>query len=131
MTQKERELLAQALERYGGRNQIVKAMEEMAEAIRALSKVYHEEAEAVPVNEMILRRMNLAEELADVGIMIDQVKLLLPDVDCMISLYRKAKMRRLEQRMEEADKAAAPGADARTTHTEQEGAGAQAHEASR
>ena len=108
MTQKEQALLTAALNRYGGRNQIVKAMEELAEAIRALSRVY-QESDETDSTELILGRMNLAEELADVGIMTDQMKLLLPDVDYMTRLYRKAKMNRLEKRLSDEGGGAACG----------------------
>lgn len=67
-----------ALEHFGIENQENKAIEEMAELIQAISK-----------------QTNIAEEIADVQIMLDQLKIIYPHwVD-----FEKIKLKRLSERI--------------------------------
>lgn len=68
----------QALNHFGAYNQHLKLIEEMAELTQA-----------------ILKGTNIAEEIADVQIVLDQIKLLHPD---WISL-EQIKLKRLEGRL--------------------------------
>lgn len=76
-----------ALEHYGVRRQMVKCMEECGELIRALARNLSGEANA----------QNVAEELADVEIMLRQMRLAFGDVDRI----KAQKLARLKMRMEE------------------------------
>lgn len=69
MTEKQKEVLCDALWRYGEENQLRICMEECAELIQAISKVqrYPESKE---------HKANLLEEIADVLICIEYIKLI-------------------------------------------------------
>lgn len=72
-----------AIEHFGKHNQIKQAIEEMAELIQALLKLYRH-----PENS------NVEEEIADVKIMIRQLELLF-DKD-IIDSWEQVKLKRLE-----------------------------------
>lgn len=64
----------QAVARYGPAHQLVKTQEELGELIQAIAKLQNAEnaAEAEALAERVL------EEAADVSIMLDQLKLIIP-----------------------------------------------------
>lgn len=62
------ELLKEAVSRWGKESQSFKAIEEMAELTKALSKAYRK-----PEKDQIL---NVLEEIADVRIMLDQMQII-------------------------------------------------------
>lgn len=68
----------QSLDKFGSKHQKLKLIEEMAELTQAL-----------------LKGTNVAEEIADVQIVLDQIKLLNPD---WIS-WEQVKLKRLEERL--------------------------------
>lgn len=84
------EILEAAIARYGEKVQMIIAMEEMAELIKELSKflrgAHNEDA--------------IAEEIADVRIMLDQMEILF---DCAgaAALYESVKVERLRKRLED------------------------------
>ena len=75
--------LEKAIRHYGSKNQITKSIEEMAELIRALTRD---------------DTQNIMEEIADVHIMITQLRLIFDSqqIDDMIT----QKLKRLESRIE-------------------------------
>ena len=87
------DILEKAIKHYGAKNQMGVACEESAELIQAISKClrYKDDIEA---------RNNLVEEIADVLIMIDQLKIIVNIKDYEIVCYRKYKLERLERRIE-------------------------------
>ena len=77
-----------ALERYGKTNQIAKAIEELSELQKELCKVL--------IGEMDL--LNVIEEIADVEIMMEQMRLIFnSNID--IERVKDRKVERLERRM--------------------------------
>lgn len=82
MTDMERKTFCAALSRYGAQAQIVMVFEEMAELQDVLCKFLRGRVDGDTL-------ANIAEELADVGIMLDQV-----------AEQRAHKVRRLRERME-------------------------------
>ena len=86
-------ILEKAIKHYGAKNQMGVACEESAELIQAISKClrYKDDIEA---------RNNLVEEIADVLIMIDQLKIIVNIKDYEIECYRRYKLERLERRIE-------------------------------
>ena len=84
------EILKNAIARYGEKVQMVIAMEEMAELTKELSKflrgAHNEDA--------------IAEEVADVRIMLDQIVIMF---DCAgaAALYESVKVERLRKRLED------------------------------
>ena len=86
------DILEKAIKHYGAKNQMGVACEESAELIQAISKClrYKDDIEA---------RNNLVEEVADVLIMIDQLKIIMNIKDYEIECYRRYKLDRLEKRI--------------------------------
>lgn len=84
------EILKSAIERYGNTYQLIISMEEMAELTKELSKflrgAHNEDA--------------IAEEIADVRIMLDQLEIMF---DCAgaAAVYEAAKVERLRRRLED------------------------------
>ena len=76
-------VLWEAIEHYGVKDQMIKAMEECAELIVAIAK-----------NDL----PNIAEEIADVRIMIDQIEIIL-GIDT--GMIRQGKLERLDRRIKE------------------------------
>lgn len=82
---RDRQILGRAIQTYGRRRQIDKAIEEMAELTAALLHYRERGGTADPVRE----------EIADVGIMLDQLILIFGGDE----FYREQKVRRLRQRL--------------------------------
>ena len=83
-----KQILRKAIEHYGKGFQWSKAIEELSELIRALARA--DDAE------------NVAEEMADVRIMLDQLELIFRNGQ-KVARYEVQKLRRLDQRVHAAD----------------------------
>lgn len=83
------DVIEKAIETYGSMNQCVVAMEEMAELQKELSK-------AIRGEEV---RENIVEEMADVEIMIMQLRRIFTISDKEINAHKRAKLKRLEKRL--------------------------------
>ena len=83
-----REILENALMTYGAEAQILMVMEEMAELQKELCKNIRGKANVA----------NIAEEIADVQIMLEQM-MLLHDCRDAVDEWRRRKLERLEQRL--------------------------------
>ena len=83
-----RQILVAAIRHYGTGNQRFKAMEELAELIRALARCDDRE--------------NLAEEIADVRIMLDQLEIMLGN-SADVRRWEFKKLKRLDERVHAAD----------------------------
>lgn len=86
------EILKNALQHYGANSQRIVAIEEMSELTKELCKVSRGEENAA----------HIAEEIADVRIMLDQMEILF---DCAgaAAAYQAAKVERLRKRLEETN----------------------------
>lgn len=84
------DIYRQALEKWGADLQIVMVFEEMAELQKELSKNMRGK----------LNIYNIAEEIADVEIMLEQMKLLF-SIENDVEEWKKAKIERLAKRSEE------------------------------
>ena len=91
------DILEKAIRHYGAKNQMGVACEESAELIQAISK-------CLRYKDNIEVRNNLVEEIADVLIMIDQLKIIMNIKDYEIECYRDYKLQRLERRIENEKK---------------------------
>lgn len=80
-------ILCAAIRKYGQSAQQFKAIEELSELIRALARFDDE---------------NIAEEMADVRIMLDQLELIFRNGQ-KVAKYEVQKLRRLDQRVHAAD----------------------------
>lgn len=80
-------ILVAAIHKYGQSMQQFKAIEELSELIRALARFDDE---------------NIAEEMADVRIMLDQLELIFRNGQ-KVARYEVLKLRRLDQRVHAAD----------------------------
>lgn len=87
-----RGVLQQAIDKYGAQMQLVIAMEEMAELQKELSKAIRGNADADYITE----------ELADVEIMLEQIKMIF---GCWFAVedWKKKKVERLAERLEGSD----------------------------
>lgn len=81
-------ILRTAIDTYGPGLQRMKAIEELSELIRALARC--DDAE------------NIAEEIADVRIMLDQLQFIFRNHD-KVARYEREKLARLDRRLHAAD----------------------------
>lgn len=88
-----------ALSTYGIKNQLVMCMEECAELAKECSKLYRKFQNGYPKTIDI---MHLSEEIADVEIMIEQLKLFY-DLDDEVEADKRAKIHRLADRLYDGD----------------------------
>lgn len=91
MTKEEKKIFQDALRVFGGRNQITVALEEMSELQKELCKYLRSDSSFSTVN--------IAEEIADVGIMLDQMKIEF-QVEDAVEEQRAYKVRRLRERID-------------------------------
>ena len=89
MSQTEKEILRKAINKWGNSVQLSMVKEELAELIVAVS---HWERERIKKDE-------LASEIADVLIMINQLKLMVSVSDYQIDQHRSLKLARLKERL--------------------------------
>lgn len=92
MTDMERKTFCAALSRYGGQAQITMVFEEMAELQNVLRKFLRGRIDGDTL-------ANIAEEIADVGIMLDQMTIEF-EVEDAVAEQRAYKVRRLRSRLE-------------------------------
>lgn len=86
------EILQEAIKKYGINNQCNMCIEEMAELTKELLKLRRESTQAGYKS----RQKNIKEEIADVQIMLDQMKMIFGDT----AEQEELKVNRLKERME-------------------------------
>jgi len=89
----EKELMAAAIERYGEGAQLVKCCEELGELTQAICKMFDKSTGVQPDAEAVV------EEIADVEIMIEQVRMILRVDPAQEARWRDRKLRRLKARL--------------------------------
>ena len=92
MTEEERNAFLDALRVFGSQNQITMVFEEMAELQDVLCKFLRGRIDGDTL-------VNIAEEIADVGIMLDQMAIEF-EVEDAVAEQRAHKVRRLRERIE-------------------------------
>lgn len=92
MTETERKIFNTALKLYGGQAQIMILFEEMAELQDVLCKLLRGRVDGNTI-------ANIAEEIADVGIMLDQMKIEF-QVENAVKKQRIHKVQRLRERID-------------------------------
>lgn len=100
MRENDRKIMHRAIDTYGRRAQCDVAIEEMAELTKALMKTRR-----VPDDDHAAQehaRSNVIEEIADVEIMIDQLKIMYDEH--YVNAVREQKLVRLESRLNDAEK---------------------------
>ena len=105
-TKEQRKIESEALGRYGIEAQTLMLAEEMGELIKACNKLIRHKGKH-DLKRFFELTGNLAEEIADVQIMIDQISLCwlgseLPNPN--VALIKQAKLERLKMRMEDEGK---------------------------
>lgn len=95
MAEAENEIFKKALETYGMQAQITMVFEEMSELQKELCKFLRGKNDVETI-------ANIAEEIADVEIMLDQMKLLF-DIDDDVAGFRERKVLRLADRLRRAE----------------------------
>lgn len=97
MNKSERAVLKAAIDKYGNDSQLAVAQEECAELIQAISKLNRAGNSDHPGRTAKAAMNNLMEEAADVGIMLDQIRIMLPSK--AYDTIRAQKIARLEKRI--------------------------------
>lgn len=82
------DILDKAIAFYGADNQMMQTCEELSELIQAIIKYRRYGEERAP---------NIAEEIADCEIMIEQVKRIMEFTEYDIAAWKKRKLERLER----------------------------------
>ena len=90
-----------AIAHYGPAHQLVKLQEELGELIQAIAKLQN----AADAEEAQARAEHVLEEAADVSIMLDQLKLILPFGTSRMDAWKKSKISRLSERLGKAEEA--------------------------
>lgn len=90
-----REILRRAIDTYGERHQIDKAIEEFSELTKALLKLRYAEKDY----EIQICRDAVTEEMADVEIMMEQLVMIFQNRS-KVDLVRNEKILRLERRLD-------------------------------
>lgn len=88
----EMSLLQRAIAKYGKDAQMKMVLEEMSELQKEICKLWRGKD----------NRDAIAEEVADVEIMLDQLKLML-DIPYQVEQHRQNKLQRLQERLEEKE----------------------------
>lgn len=91
--QKQKETLIRAVETFGMQSQLTQTMEECAELVKECSKAIR----GFDVRE------NIIEEVADVYIMLSQLRIMFEIGDAELKELLNYKIRRLGERLEEAE----------------------------
>lgn len=94
MTDEHKRILKHAISHYGETHQIDKAIEEMSELTKALLKLRYAEKDY----ELDILQKAVAEEMADVGIMLLQLRMIF-DFDSTILQYEEEKVQRLQRQI--------------------------------
>lgn len=92
-------ILKKAIVRYGYADQTVKCMEEMGELTQALAK----ELIAPSATEKLKARAHIVEEISDVEIMLDQIKLMHDIKKDEVEKTKEFKLVRLNARIDDGD----------------------------
>jgi hypothetical protein len=87
----EKDIMNEAIHVYGYENQVNKFIEESGECIASVMRY--------KINPNIDTQSHMFEELADLGIMIEQMNIMFEQGD--IQKFRKSKIQRLEQRLKD------------------------------
>lgn len=87
------EIYKQAIEKFGDRNQTYKAIEELSELIKELAVLLSYNLTKGQLEDF--DKSNLEEEIADVEIMLEQLKLIF-DCHDIINTVKKQKIERLK-----------------------------------
>lgn len=90
MKNEQKTILKKVIDKFGIDNQIEQALEETIELALSIKKVMrYDDLESIN---------HMAEEIADVSIMIEQLKLIFPDLNAKIEYMLDAKIDRLQYR---------------------------------
>ena len=94
----EQEIIKRAVYKFGPQSQEVKTIEELSELSQAICKVI--DAQKVgSMNNLIDCMSHMYEEIADVEIMLAQIREIFSDADSEIRTWRSKKLQRLAIRM--------------------------------
>lgn len=92
-------ILKKAISTYGADLQVLVAIEEMAELQQAIVKLKRAKAKDTTTAEYKKLVLHIAEEIADVKIMLEQLELIF-GCDREVACYMEYKIKRLKKRLE-------------------------------
>lgn len=96
----DQEVYKQAIGFFGVRHQVDLAVEEMSELTKALMK--YRRAEEKGAEDKTDERLSIIEEMADVEVMFDQLKMIY-DCESVVALKKYLKTERLAKRLKEIE----------------------------
>lgn len=99
---KPKEIIKNAIDTYGVEAQVDMAIEEMSELIKALVKYKRAQKEPSKWDYKAIVRANVVEEIADVDIMIEQLKMIF-DCHNLVERQKTNKLNRLKNRLGEQE----------------------------
>ena len=91
----EQMILSNAIKKYGVLNQLIVAIEELSELTKELT-------EYLRGNTGIVNREHIAEEMADMGIMIEQLRIIFNN-QADVDEWEAIKLKRLDERLKRSD----------------------------
>ena len=92
------EIMKRAVYKFGPKAQEVKAVEELAELQQAICKVI-DACEHQNMRSIVESTAHMFEEMADVEIMLDQLRIIFSDASVEVEVWKQKKLARLAQRM--------------------------------
>jgi len=98
ITPEEKRIMLKAVHKWGEYLQVVVTAEELAELQKELLKILRE-WDGAPLRKSILR-LSLIEEMADVEIMIDQIKVMI-ECEPEVANMRELKLTRVKEMLDE------------------------------
>lgn len=116
MTDQIRALLRRAIDTHGATLQTWKAVEEMGELIQALAKLAGDPG--APAPDYNKRVDHVAEEIADVRIMLEQICMIF-NIEERAGQWRWHKLQRLKERLDQRERLEGKEADAHVEETDQ------------
>lgn len=87
-----------AIDSHGRSRQLLKAIEELGELTQAIARLLAASAADRPAYEALVDQ--LMEEVADVEVMLDQIKLIFPDGALRVAGWKTYKLARLDLRLD-------------------------------
>ena len=90
-----KEILCNAIQYYGEDNQLQKTIEEASELIQAISRYNQRNKNDTMINQILIS--DIIEEIVDIQIMIDQIKIIMKSKENILNEYEKHKKYKLDR----------------------------------
>lgn len=95
---KDYEIMKRAIQLYGPKAQEIKAVEELSELSQAICKVINAH-DHPSMNNLVECTTHMFEEIADVEIMLEQIRIIFSDASVEVEVWKQKKLARLSERL--------------------------------